>query len=270
MKVLITGVGGYIGGELAAFLAVRGFEVERLNLREPFDERRLAGFDTVVHTAAVVHKRGTQTEYFKINTELSYELARKCKNAGVRHFIFLSTVAVFGDVRIVGRNVPLRPVNFYGKSKLLAEEKIWLLAGDDFLVAIIRPPVVYGKNCPGNFGRLVRFSDFTPVFPMCKNKRPMIYIGHLLEFIKNVIINRESGVFHPRNQSYVCVSELVLLIRKIKNKKTFLLPGFGFLRKFNMPVINKIFSDMVYSDNIETEDFSYCTLEFEETVVLSV
>lgn len=271
MKVLITGVNGYIGKSLEGYLT--GHEVRRIDLKKPFTENELKGFDTVIHTAALVHlndKGYGWNEYYKINTELSYELAQKCKNAGVGHFIFISTMSVFEGERIINVNTKPNPKSYYGKSKLLAEEKILSINGDGFLTTIIRPPMVYGKNCPGNFARLVKHARYMPVFPKCNNKRSMIYIEHLLEFIKIITEEKIEGVFHPQNKEYTCTSDLVFFIRNAYGKKTVLLPGFGFLKQLNLPVFKKLFSDMVYSHGIDEMYEDYCSKTFEETVELSI
>jgi len=291
-SILITGKNGYIGSSLAAFLEKTGvesgdgsdrlqsnrqcsdstFNVSRLDFRAPFTEKSFEGFDTVIHAAAVVHKREKResfNEYIEINTERSFELAQKCKNAGAGHFIFLSTMAVFEGCTLIERGSAPKPVSFYGKSKLLAEQKISELADARFRISIIRPPMVYGKNCPGNFHRLAEFCGYTPVFPLCENRRSMIYIEHLLSFLKIITEQKETGIFHPQNKEYVCTSNLVKLIRKRHGKKTLLLPGFAFLRRLNIPVVKKLFSDMAYSCDMDDFDYSYCTKTFAETVFLS-
>lgn len=271
MRVLITGENGYIGNSLAAFQT--GWDVSRLSMRRPLILGELIGYDAVVHAAALVHKKEKNSsweEYYKVNTELSYELAQKCKDAGVGHFVFLSTMSVFEGISYIDSTTVATPESWYGKSKLLAERMITELSSDDFKVTVIRPPMVYGKNSRGNFSRLVKLAGYTPFFPKCQNKRSMIYIEHLLMFIKIIIDKRIAGVFHPQNKEYVCTSDLVELIRKKNGKKTVKIPGFGFLKRIGISVFTKLFSDMVYAHDIDGFDYPYCELEFEETVYLSL
>lgn len=271
MRVLITGENGYIGNSLATFQT--GWDISRINLRKPLAEDELKGCDAVVHAAALVHrkeKNSSWDEYYKVNTELSYELAQKCKDAGVGHFVFLSTMSVFeGSSVIDGTTVPM-PESWYGRSKLLAEQMIAELDSDNFRVTVIRPPMVYGKNCPGNFSRLIRLAEYTQFFPLCRNKRSMIYIEHLLTFIKLIIDKKKAGVFHPQNDEYVCTSDMVELIRKKSGKKTIFVPGFGFLNRIGISVFKKLFSDMVYAHGMDNFDYPYCMRGFEETVYLSL
>src|SRR5699024_4946803 len=104
--------------------------------------------------------------YYVVNRDLTDAVAKKAKNEGVKHFIFLSTMSVYGlNEGIINEHTPLKPKTHYGKSKLQAEERIKLLATDTFKVAIIRPPMIYGKGCKGNYQRLRKLALMTPVFP---------------------------------------------------------------------------------------------------------
>src|SRR5699024_450683 len=93
-------------------------------------------------------------------------------------------MSVYGlEEGVIDDNTPLNPTTHYGKSKLQAEEKINELNNNSFKVAIVRPPMIYGKGCKGNYQRLRRLALITPVFPYIDNKRSMIYIDNLRAFI---------------------------------------------------------------------------------------
>src|SRR5699024_4004170 len=99
---------------------------------------------------------------------------------------FLSTMSVYGlNEGIINEHTPLKPKTHYGKSKLQAEERIKLLATDTFKVAIIRPPMIYGKGCKGNYQRLRKLALMTPVFPDIYNYLRMIIVNQSLK-LKNV------------------------------------------------------------------------------------
>src|SRR5690606_888391 len=118
------------------------------------------------------------------------------------------------------------PDDFYGDSKLRAEKGIKSLDSDEFKVVIIRPPMIYGKGSKGNFPKLIKISRTIPFFPMYENKRSMLYIDNLSEFIRLLISNQERGLFFPQNHEYVNTSNLVKEISIINNKKVWIFPGF--------------------------------------------
>ena len=132
----------------------------------------------------------------------------------------MSTLSVYGLVGTVGKEVminkdtPCRPNSFYGKSKLEAEGLLERLQNEDFKVAILRVPMIYGPNCPGNYEQLRRITDKTPIFPSINNNRSMIFIDNLSEFVRLLIDNQDNGLFFPQNLEYINTSYLVALIAK--------------------------------------------------------
>lgn len=126
MNVVITGITGYISKSLCSYLEKYNEKINvsvisvRGNLNIP------AETDIIIHAAALVHKKESlqnEEEYFKVNTDLTYELALKSRNTGVKQFIFLSTMAIYGDIcGAIGKCTQIKPVTFYGKSKLAARK----------------------------------------------------------------------------------------------------------------------------------------------------
>src|SRR5699024_4967609 len=100
-------------------------------------------------------------------------------------------------------NTPTNPKNTYGKSKSDAEKLIIELETDDFKVAILRPPMVYGEGCKGNYQLLRRVALVSPIFPDFKNKRSMIHIDVLSKKIERIIVKNEHGIFCPQDTQYV-------------------------------------------------------------------
>ena len=95
------------------------------------------------------------------------------------------------------------PVSHYGKAKWEAEQQMAPLSGDDFTVTIMRPPMVYGDGCKGNYQSLVKFAEKLPFFPDYENKRSMIHIDRLVWYVKNLIDHRADGLHLPQDEEYV-------------------------------------------------------------------
>ena len=113
---------------------------------------------------------------------MAEEVAKKAKKSGVKQFIYMSSMSVYGDSapigerKVVSKNDKLTPSNVYGDSKLQAEIKLDKLADKKFKVVLLRPPMIYGANCKGNYQTLRKIALKVPVFPKVKNSRSMIYI----------------------------------------------------------------------------------------------
>jgi UDP-glucose 4-epimerase len=272
-RVLITGAGSYVGTSFANWLASSpgGHTADTVaTLGGEWERQGFAGYDAVLHVAAVVHKKEKPAMagfYREVNTELAAAVARKAKDAGVRQFVFMSTMAVYGmeTGRITADTEPA-PDTLYGRSKLEAEARLAELSGAGFAVAILRPPMVYGCGCPGNYPRLSALVKKLPVFPDVANERSMLYIEHLCAFLAEVIGSGLSGTFFPQNREYVRTSELAAIIRSLHGKPLRLSRALGRLAGV-MPggVFRKVFGSLTY-DKSMSGDFSYCTLDFEETV----
>ena len=95
--------------------------------------------------------------YYRVNRDLAVKAARKARAEGVRQFILMSSMSVYGtDTGVITPETVPQPVSFYGKSKLAAEELIQKEADEHFRVCILRPPMVYGPGCKGNFQTVVK------------------------------------------------------------------------------------------------------------------
>lgn len=274
-RILITGENSYIGTKFEEWLAQYPdeYEVDTISLRnEAWKEIDFSKYDVVYHVAGIAHRKETDENrelYYKINRDLAYEVARKSKDDGVKQFIFLSTMSVYGlETGVIDENTPLKPNNAYGKSKLEAEELIKPLEDESFKVATIRPPMVYGKGCKGNYQRLSKLTVKTPIFPDIDNKRSMIYIDNLSEFIRLLIGNCSSGLFLPQNSEYVNTSEMVRLIADVHGRKIVMTKLFNpLLRILNINTVNKVFSDLVYKKDISQHQNEYIVVEFQNSIL---
>lgn len=246
-RILITGVNSYVGNAVERYLsewnAKAGrecYRIDKLSLRGDGLERlgRLRDssqtYDAVLHVAGLAHadtghvSEETKALYYQINCDLAGETARKAKEAGIRQFIYLSSVIVYGDSAGFGKNKRITadtqptPANFYGDSKLQAEKKLKALESEDFHVAVLRLPMVYGRESRGNFPFLVKLAEKMPVFPNVANERSMIYVENLAEFLRLLIEDGRGGLFFPQNESYVTTAQMVKAIGEAKEKKILL------------------------------------------------
>ena len=205
-SILITGKNSYIGTSLENWLMREPdkYKVDTVDMKDgSWKEKDFSIYEVVFHVTGIAHIKETsdnQDLYYKVNRDLAYEAAQKAKQDGVEQFIFLSSMSVYGiENGVINKDTPLNPNSAYGKSKIEAEELINKLQDDAFIVATLRPPMVYGKECRGNYPRLAGLALKTPVFPKVENKRSMIYINNLSEFVKQLIDNRSGGLFFPQN-----------------------------------------------------------------------
>lgn len=253
-RILITGKNSYIGTSFENYLSKfpNEYYVETLDMRdENWKSFDFSKFDVVFHVAGIAHIKETKQNrdlYFKVNRDLAIETAKHSKASGIKHFIFLSTMSVFGlDEGIIDENTPTIPKNAYGQSKLEAEKEIYKLNDLEFKVAIVRPPMVYGKGCKGNYLMLSRIAKITPIFPNIKNQRSMIFIDNLSEFIRNIIVHNSLGYFHPQNKEYIDVCEMVSLIAKLDGRS---IKTIGILNplinKIGLKIIRKVFKSLIY------------------------
>lgn len=209
MKALVTGATGFVGKALCAGLSASGYGVVpavRCNSGLPHEmvvgnldastdwRSALSGCDAVVHLAARVHVMDDTSQnplalYRETNTEATLNLARRAAQAGVKRFIFISTIKVNGE----GRDEPYRetdapaPKDAYAISKWEAEQGLQRIARETGLeVVILRPPLVYGPGVKANFLRLMRTVEKGWPLPLgaIRNRRSLLYLGNFVDAIR--------------------------------------------------------------------------------------
>lgn len=278
-KILIYGKGSYIGEHYREGLEARGHQVTMIDsLVQKPGEFPIEGYEVVINVVGIAHIKITpdmESLFYKINTDYAVDLCRLSKEAGVKQYIYMSSMNVFGDTsECIKSREQENPKNFYGKSKLLADQRIHEMESDSFKVVSIRPPVVYGKGCKGNFTLLEKVASVAFMFPKYKNTRSMIFIDHLVNFLCQMVENEENGYFHPQNSRHISTTEAVVAIRKAKGKKTLLIPGMGWLIRLMMRFVTKAeraFADDYYDLGFsQYKDNSYCPMDFETTIQQSV
>ena len=253
-RILIAGSNSYIGTSFEEWISQwpDGYKVSTVDMENcSWKEKNLSEYDVVFNVAGIAHRRDAKQNtriFYDVNRDLAAELAQRSKMCGVKQFIQMSTMAVYGiNSGEITRDTPPYPVTDYGKSKFQAEEAVRLLDDGTFRVAILRAPMVYGKGCKGNYSTLSRFSRKALVFPGIRNRRSMLYIGNLSSFLKKIIDHEMSGIFFPQNHEYVCTSEMVRLIGEMHHRNirlTNVLNPFFHIAKFG--ILSKVFGDLFF------------------------
>ena len=287
-RILITGTGGYIGRSLAAYLTrwEGCYQTDFVSLRDEAwkKENTFRGYDAVVHAAGIVHQGHTKNDpaqadyYDRVNHRLTVQVARKAKAEGVRQFLFLSTESVYGLCAQVGKTViitkdtPLCPKDNYGISKKKAEEDLEKLREENFRIAVLRPPMVYGRGCKGNYQTLARLARTLPVFPRVENRRSMLYIDNLSECIRLLVEDEAEGIFCPQNDRFVSTSDMVSRIAQANGRKLLLIGGFTWALKLMSRVTDlaaKAFGSLCYDAELSAYPEDYQITDFPESVYLS-
>ncbi|HEM6156755.1 TPA: NAD-dependent epimerase/dehydratase family protein [Streptococcus suis] len=274
-KVLITGANSYIGTSLEKWLkeSKNMYHVDTLDMVDPsWINTDFSIYDSIFHVAAIVHQNEKKIDkqlYDEVNRDLPVRLAEKAKNAGVRQFIFLSSMSVYGNKEeYITRVTEEKPSTYYGKSKLAAEKGLKKLETSTFKIVILRPPMVYGPKATGNYTRLSKLAKITLVFPKIENQRSMIYIDNLLEFVKKTIDLELSGLYFPQNKEYVTTSDLVGKIAEVHHKKIYFTKLFNPIIRlfFGLDTVKKVFGNLVYEKEMSRYDFEYQVIDFEESI----
>ena len=201
-KILITGANSYIGTSFEKYMQQwpEKYQIDTLDMLDgTWREKSFSDYDVIFHVAGIAHSDSGKISaerskmYYRVNCDLTIEVAGKAKKDGVQQFIFLSSMAVYGLATPIGKSkvisseTPLSPDNSYGDSKAQAEAGILPMENDSFRVVIIRPPMIYGHGSKGNYPTLSKLARKLPIFPAVKNHRSMLYIDHLSEFVRLMI-----------------------------------------------------------------------------------
>ena len=284
-KILITGAQSYVGMSFEQYVSrwPEDYRVDTVDMRgEDWKQTSFAGYDAVFHVAGLVHMPKTKNSeeyadlYKKINTDLVVETARKAKDEGVKQFIFMSSASVYGLEGAVGTNViitadtPLEPVDNYGVSKKNAEALLKPLEDDSFKIVILRPPMIYGKGCRGNYVTLAKLAKKLPVFPYMHNRRSMLYIDNLSEFVRLMIENEERGIFCPQNNEYTETCKMVGHIAQANGRKIWMIHGFGWALKLMSHLtclVNKAFGNLCYDFELSRYKQDYCVVNLDTSIM---
>lgn len=260
MTIVITGASGFIGKPLVDYLLLHSSAQLKLVLRRPIvafeDNPRiemyiidsltptmdwsdiLADCAYVIHTAARVHvmdkRLDLERDYQALNYESTLHLAEKAEKAGVKRFIYLSTIKVHGEYTLP--DAPFKeadkaaPEDFYAQSKYDAEQGLLGLAKKGLMeVVIIRPPLVYGPGVKGNFLQLLQWMRKgipLPLGALKHNKRSLVSIANLVDFIHTCMLHPKAAnqIFLVSDNCDLSTTELLIKIRAQLRRKTLLVP----------------------------------------------
>jgi UDP-glucose 4-epimerase len=282
-RILITGKNSYIGNAFRDYMVqFPENQVDTISVRDgAWKEIDFSQYDSIFHVAGIVHLSMKNVSvkqkrlYYEVNTNLTIALAKKAKQEGVRQFIFMSSASVYGDgaaigkQRIITKETLISPTNFYGDSKAKAEKGLKKLESEKFKVVILRPPMIYGKGCKGNYLALVKLAKKLPIFPKINNSRSMCYIGNLVEFVRLMIENEETGLFWPCNKELSNTSKLVRIIAAAYGKKVLLVPGCTWGVKLLGHVnksVNKAFGNFTYEEKLGEYKKEYRKYGLEDSI----
>ncbi len=289
-KVLITGANSYIGVSFEKY-ALEHYSAE-LNI-ETVDmidgrwrEKDFSPYDVVFHVAGLAHAdvgkvdEETKKKYYAVNTDLAIETCKKAKEDGVKQFVFMSSAIVYGDsapygkIKRITKDTEPSPANFYGDSKWQADKGVRALMDDNYIVTVLRPPMIYGKGSKGNYPTLAKMAKKLPIFPNVQNERSMLYIDNLCEFLCQVMIREEGGIFWPQNAEYTRTSEMVKLIAQVSGHKMAVSKGWNWVVGMAKIIpgkikglTNKAFGNMSYEHSMSKYNFEYQMIDLKTSIL---
>lgn len=240
-NVLITGAGSYIGESFRDYAKEHyadNFEIDTIDMRnEDWGRTDFSRYDVVFHVAGIAHAdvghmdKKIQKQYYAVNTNLAIEVAKKAKDAGVKLFIFMSSMIIYGDSapygkkKVIMENTRPAPDNFYGDSKWQADKGIRSLADGGFRTVILRPPMIYGKGSKGNYPTLAKIAQRLCVFPDIVNQKSMLYIENFCELTCQCMLapmeaySDTGNIFFPQNAEYTKTADMVRKISYVHGRK---------------------------------------------------
>lgn len=261
MKILLTGANGFVGSYFIDKYRLE-YQIKTFSfLKDDFDSLDLHSINAIIHLSALVHQMGgaNASEYEKVNVSQTLRLVQKAKGAGVRHFIFMSTVKVYGEESdtVYTETTPCDPKDNYGMSKLNAEQALQALEDEHFTVSIIRTPIVYGSGVKANIRNLINLIQKVPVLPFSntKNQRSMVYVGNLCALLETILEQKISGVFLACDDTSLSTTQFIREITAALGKECYLIdiPLFETLLKYLKPTFHQRLYGNLIIDNAETK-----------------
>ncbi|MBS6912180.1 MAG: NAD-dependent epimerase/dehydratase family protein [Prevotella sp.] len=283
-KVMLVGIGGYIGGKFTDYINKNypDWQIDAVDsMNRKWADADFHGYDAVYNVSGLAHanaRHGSEKLYYEVNGQLPIDVATKAKAEGVPMFVQMSSQIVYGDMSGLGEDkvitaeiVPSEPT-VYGKSKMMAERGLVALVDNSFQVALVRPPLIYSEFARDNFPRLVNFAKKMPVFPKLKNRQSMVYVDNLCELVKLIIEHNQGGVYYPQQECYIETSKIVADIAEAVGNKMWQTrlfnPALRFLSKMPMfDFIHKAFGSIVYDMKMSNHfDGKYRVVSYEESI----
>jgi len=278
-NVLIVGANSDVGTHVHQWLDryPEQFHVDEVSsFDNEWKKADFSKYDSVYHVAGIAHvhvKKSMEPLFYSVNRDLTIEVAKWAKEHGVKQFIFMSSMIVYQESKslkkmvITSDTVPT-PNGFYGDSKLQAEIGLKELECDSFKVVILRPPMIYGTGIKGNFIRLKKLAEKTPIFPAYHNQRSMLYIDNLSECVRLLILSEAQGVFYPQNRELADTVEIIISFATLSNHRVHVwkcLNPFVRIGAFFIGAFSKMFSTYYYDPQMSSMGFKYQIVSQKES-----
>lgn len=256
-NVLLIGKNSYIGKNFINDYS-NVLNISEYDSHLPLSVETFKNFDVVIHLAGIAHvsaKKKMDSLYFSVNRDLAIQSCDLAKKAGVKQFIFMSSMIIYGKDNKIGEPFIIteetkpNPCNAYGQSKLDADLYIQKQCDDNFKTLVIRTPMVYGDNCKGNVPKLKKLALKLPVLPSIHNERSVIEIHNLTRFFNDSIKEKLYGVYYPQDPQYFDTTNFMINYRKVNNKKSKESKFMSFCVKFASIFIGsfkKMYSSKIY------------------------
>lgn len=277
-KVLILGKQSYLGESLYKWLQrnPEQYEVSIVGTKNyAWKKADWENVDAIVDFAGIAHINNITEDmkplFYSVNCDLTGEIGKWAKDHDVKQMVYFSSMNVYGDYcEQITDLATENPTSFYGDSKLKGDRKLRNLEDESFKVAHIRPPFVYGKNCTGNYNSISKIAKKTPIFPTYTNKKSMIYIDNLCEFVRMLIDEGFGGVYAPQNKELVSTADLVREINCAAGRKVL----FTGLFNWAIPIGNKMtrivrraFANDCYDLKLSNYwNYKYYVVDFKESI----
>ena len=284
MKILITGTNSFIGNALVTFLnkTKSHIAIDQVSLKDKsWESLDLKQYSVIFHVAGIAHNKKMSfksQKYWDVNYKLTMKLAQKAKKQGVKQFIYMSSIIIYGPDTSVKETTPINvakpsPKGVYAKSKYAADKGLQSLDSNEFKVVIIRSPMVYGPKCKGNFPKLVHLAKWMFIHPLIQNQRSMIYIDHLVNLIYLVIQNELAGIFYPQESQYISTMQIIesaRLLKGLKNRPSKRMADIVKIFSF-LPIFKKIYGNKKYNlDDSKPFNEEYRFISTQESLKKSI
>ncbi|HWD12490.1 MAG TPA: NAD-dependent epimerase/dehydratase family protein [Pseudochrobactrum sp.] len=272
MKIAVTGAGGFIGRRLVQHLCEHAHEV-RIIARHELSEPDFSGVECVIHCAGIAHRSGSNAaspaEMDAVNHRLALVLAEQARAAGVKRFIFVSTInVVAGHPPPLTADLSYHPLSDYGHTKALAEQGLLKMQGIE--IGIARPALVYGAGAPGNLRLLLKLCDSVLPLPFgsANNQRSFVSLSNVvraLEFMARADrVQIDHRIFHLADPVALSTKQLVMMLRQAMGRANRMVPVPRRLMQAGLiPLGKKAMYEQLYEDliidgsDLEMAGFAY-------------
>lgn len=276
MNILLTGSSGFIGSYLKFDIDIKSIVIRQNEIENCKSSYKINGLtkntcwdnafnniDCIIHLAGLAHSnRFSESDYNSVNTQGTLKLANDAAKAGVKRFVFVSSIGVNGssteNEKPFSHNSEVKPHNVYAKSKLDAEIGLQQIAEETGLeVVIVRPTLVYGPNAPGNFGLLTKLVAKLPLLPfgLVSNKRNFIAVQNLVDLLLTCAKHPDAAghIFLASDGESISTKQFTNAIAKGLNKSIYQLPVPTSIMRLGAKLIGKKSMSEQLLDNLEVD-----------------